>query len=62
MDTPRPDDIERLRERRKEEPESDFVRIRLAAFENGKCDHSEYTFKKFGRVCPCGEWLSDFGD
>lgn len=26
------------------------------------CDHAGYRFELHGRVCPCGEWMVDFGD
>jgi len=62
MDTVTSSEIEKLKKRAQDNPDNDFVRIRLAAFESGSCNHEEYTFEKFGRVCPCGEWLTDFGD
>lgn len=62
MDIARPGEKDELRDRLSANPADDWARIRLAAFEAGQCNHAEYSFDKFGRVCPCGECLSDFGD
>ena len=29
---------------------------------NAQCNHRAWTFKKHGRICPCGAWIVDFGD
>lgn len=27
-----------------------------------QCDHSHYSFKKHGGICPCATMITDFGD